>query len=193
MVSSRWIYLFLILGLAPGSLAQAPAKMSATAVSNDFIQKQFGATCSLMAGPPTYTADLDGDGTEDAVIVAKCTNPLMDATENNFSVVDPYNSFFGYGDTKATSQFASEDPIARGRVLLIIHGAGAEAWHSATPKAKFVIINLPFRQIAVRKLMVKKKLVMAIYAEETSADQMTSAIFWDGKKYRYQPLGAGLE
>jgi hypothetical protein len=193
MVSSRRIYLLLILGLAPGSLAQAPAKMSATAVSNDFIQKQFGATCSLMAGPPTYTADLDGDGTEDAVIVAKCTNPLMDATENNFSVVDPYNSFFGYGDTKATSQFASEDPIARGRVLLIIHGAGAEAWHSATPKAKFVIINLPFRQIAVRKLMVKKKLVMAIYAEETSADQMTSAIFWDGKKYRYQPLGAGLE
>jgi len=193
MASSRWIYLLLILGLAPGSLAQSSAKTSATAVNNDFIQKQFGATCSLMAGPPTYTADLDGDGTEDAVIVAKCTNPLIDETENNFKVVDPYNSFFGYGDTKATSQFASEDPLARGRVLLIIHGAGAEAWHSATPKAKFVIINLPFRQIAVRKLMVKKKLVMAIYAEETSADQMTSAIFWDGKKYRYQPLGAGLE
>jgi hypothetical protein len=193
MVSSRWIYLLLILGLAPGSLAQSSAKASATVVSNDFIQKQFGATCTLMAGPPIYTADLDGDGTEDAVIVAKCTNPLIDETENNFKVVDPYNSFFGYGDTKATSQFASEDPLARGRVLLIIHGAGAEAWHSATPKAKFVIINLPFRQIAVRKLMVKKKLVMAIYAEETSADQMTSAIFWDGKKYRYQPLGAGLE
>src|SRR5947207_11754013 len=193
MVSSRWIYLLLILGVAPGSRAQAPAKMSATAVSNDFIQKQFGATCSLMAGPPIYTADLDGDGTEDAVIVAKCTNPLMDETENNFKVLDPYNSFFGYGDTKATSQFASEDPLARGRVLLIIHGAGPDAWHSATPKAKFVIINLPFRQIAVRKLMVKKKAVMAIYAEETSADQMTSAIFWDGKKYRYQPLGAGLE
>ena len=193
MASSRWIYLLLILGLAPGSLAQSSAKTSATAVNNDFIQKQFGATCSLMAGPPIYTADLDGDGTEDAVIVAKCTNPLIDETENNFKVVDPYNSFFGYGDTKATSQFASEDPLARGRVLLIIHGAGGDAWHSATPKAKFVIINLPFRQIAVRKLMVKKKLVMAIYAEETSADQMTSAIFWDGKKYRYQPLGAGLE
>ncbi|HMH00781.1 MAG TPA: hypothetical protein VK555_05170 [Terriglobales bacterium] len=193
MASPRWIYLLLILGLAPGSLAQSSAKTSATAISNDFVQKQFGATCSLMAGPPTYTADLDGDGTEDAVIVARCTNPLIDETENNFKVVDPYNSFFGYGDTKATSQFASEDPLARGRVLLIIHGAGAEAWHSATPKAKFVIINLPFRQIAVRKLMVKKKPVMAIYAEETSADQMTSAIFWDGKKYRYQPLGAGLE
>ena len=193
MPSSRCICLLLILGIAPGVLAQTPAKTSATAVNNDFIQKQFGVTCTLMAGPPTYTADLDGDGIEDAVIVAKCTNPLMDETENNFKVLDPYNSFFGYGDTKATSQFASEDPLARGRVLLIIHGAGPDAWHSAAPKAKFVIINLPFRQIAVRKLMVKKKAVMAIYAEETSADQMTSVIFWDGKKYRYQPLGAGLE
>ena len=193
MLSSRCICVLLLLGIAPGVLAQTPVKTSATAVNNDFIQKQFGATCTLMAGPPIYTADLDGDGIEDAVIVARCTNPLIDETENNFKVLDPYNSFFGYGDTKATSQFASEDPLARGRVLLIIHGAGAEAWHSATPKAKFVIINLPFRQIAVRKLMVKKKPVMAIYAEETSADQMTSAIFWDGKKYRYQPLGAGLE
>jgi hypothetical protein len=192
MLSARCICLFLLLWVTP-VLAQSSAKTSGAPVNNDFIQKQFGATCSLMAGPPTYTADLDGDGIEDAVIVAKCTNPLIDETENNFKVVDPYNSFFGYGDTKATSQFASEDPLARGRVLLIIHGTGTEAWHSATPKAKFVIINLPFRQIAVRKLMVKKKLVMAIYAEETSADQMTSAIFWDGKKYRYQPLGAGLE
>ena len=174
-------------------LAQTSAKTHTTTVNNDFIQKQFGATCTMLAGPPTYTADLDGDGTEDAVIVAKCTNPLMDETENNFTVIDPYNSFFGYGDTKATSQFASEDPLARGRVLLIIHGAGAEAWYSDTPKAKFVIINLPFKQIAVKKLMVKKKQVMGIFAEESSADQMTSAVFWDGKKYRYQPLGARLE
>lgn len=193
MPSSRCICLLLVLGIAPAALAQTSAKTHTNAVNNEFIQKQFGATCTMLAGPPTYTADLDGDGTEDAVIVAKCTNPLMDETENNFTVIDPYNSFFGYGDTKATSQFASEDPLARGRVLLIIHGAGAEAWHSDTPKAKFVIINLPFKQIAVKKLMVKKKPVMAIYAEETSADQMTSTIFWDGKKYRYQPLGSGLE
>jgi hypothetical protein len=193
MSSSRCIFLFLLFGIAPGILAQTLGKSHTATVNNEFIQKQFGATCTLIAGPPTYTADLDGDGTEDAVIVAKCTNPLMDQTEDNFTVIDPYNSFFGYGDTKATSQFASEDPLARGRVLLIIHGAGAEAWHSDTPKAKFVIINLPFKQIAVKKLMVKKKPVMAIYAEETSADQMTSTIFWDGKKYRYQPLGSGLE
>jgi len=189
---SRCLSLFLILGITLGVLAQTSAQTSAP-VNDDFIQKQFGLTCSSIAGPPTYTADLDRDGIEDAVIVAKCTNPLMDETENNFRVLDPYNSFFGYGDTKATSQFASADPLARSRVLLIIHGAGADAWRADKPKAKFVIINLPFKQIAVRKLMVKKKAVMAIYAEESSADQMTSAIFWDGKKYRYQPLGAGLE
>lgn len=78
-------------------------------------------------------------------------------------------------------------------VLLVIHGAGPEGWRAATPKAKFVIINLPFKQITVRKLMVKKKSVMAIYAEESGSDEMTSAVFWDGKKYHYQPLGSSLQ
>ena len=77
-------------------------------------------------------------------------------------------------------------------MLLVIHGSGAEAWRAATPKAKFVIINLPFKQITVKKLKVKKKTVMAIYAEETGPDRMTSALFWDGKKYRYQPIGSGM-
>jgi len=40
----------------------------------------------------------------------------------------------------------------------------------------------------VKKLTVKKKNVMAIYAEETGGDRMTSATFWDGKKYRYSQL-----
>ena len=105
----------------------------------------------------------------------------------------PTTQFYGYGNTKITTQFASEDPATRGLVLLVIHGAGAEAWRAATPKAKFVIINLPFKQIAVKKLAVKKKTVMAIYAEETGGDRMTSATFWDGKKYRYQPIGSGME
>jgi len=60
-------------------------------------------------------------------------------------------------------------------------------------KAKFVIINLPFKQITVKKLTVKKKTVMAIYADETGGDRMTSATFWDGKKYRYQPIGSSME
>jgi hypothetical protein len=45
----------------------------------------------------------------------------------------------------------------------------------------------------VKKLSVKKKTVMAIYVDETGGDRMTSATFWDGKKYRYQPIGSSME
>jgi len=162
-------------------------------VDNDFVQKQFGTTCSLMPGPQPQIADLDGDGIADIVIVAHCKNPMMDESEHGFRVIDPYNAFFGYGSPQVTSQFASEDPQMRGLVLLVIHGTGPEAWRSATPKMKFVIINLPFKSIVVKKLALRKKMVMAIFAEETGADNMTSTIFWDGRKYRYQPLGSGLE
>jgi hypothetical protein len=146
-----------------------------------------------MPGPPQLKADMDGDGVEDLVVAARCTNALVDQAEKNFTVIDPYNSFYGYGNTKITTQFASEDPATRGLVLLVIHGSGPEAWRAATPKAKFVIINLPFREITVKKLTVKKKTVMAIYADETGGDRMTSATFWDGKKYRYQPIGSSME
>src|SRR5208282_137879 len=119
---------------------------------NDFVHKQFGDSCSMI-GMPSLKADLDGDGVEDIVIPARCKNPMMDRAEQSYLVVDPYNSFFGYGNPVVTTQFASEDPARRGMALLIIHGAGAEAWYSATPKAKFLIINLPFKDLQVKKLM----------------------------------------
>jgi hypothetical protein len=196
-MSPRFVVLAaLAMFLSCASMAQIiMPKMTPTAsnVDNDFVQKEFGSTCTLIAGPPVLTGDLDGDGIEDAVIVAKCKNPLMDQAENNFAVVDPYYSFFGYGNTRVTTQFASEVPEERGISLLVIHGAGPEAWRSPTPKAKFIIINMPFKQIGLKKMVLKKKSVMALYIEETGADQMTSAIFWDGKKYRYVPIGASME
>jgi len=182
-----------VLGVALPALAQQPPKPSSSTVDNAFVQKQFGSTCTLMDGPPQLKADMDGDGIEDLIVAARCTNALVDQAENNFAVIDHYNAFYGYGDTKITTQFASEDPATRGLVLLIIHGSGPQAWRAPTPKAKFVIINLPFKQIAVKKLTVKKKSVMAIYAEEAGGDRMTSATFWDGKKYRYQPIGSSME
>jgi hypothetical protein len=171
-----------------------PAHPAAVTVDNDFLHKQFGSTCSLIGLAP-LKADLDGDGVEDIVIPARCKNPMMDQAENSFAVVDPYNSFFGYGNPKVTTQFASEDPDRRGYSLLIIHGAGTEAWHAETPKAKFMIVNLPFKDVIVKKMSVKKnkKATMGIFAEETGGDQATSVTFWDGKKYRYQPLGSSME
>jgi hypothetical protein len=162
-------------------------------VDNDFVQKQFGLSCKLEPGFSPITGDLDGDGIEDVVIPARCTKPMLDQAEDNFRVIDPYYTYFGYGNPKITSEFASEDPMARGVVLLIIHGAGPEAWRSDTPKAKFMVINFPYKAIAVKKMPAHKKTILAIYAEETGADQMESALFWDGKKYRYTPLGSGME
>jgi hypothetical protein len=87
-----------------------------------------------------------------------------------------------------------DDPKLRGIDVLVIHGSGPEGWRSATPQAKFVIINVAVKRITVKKMRVKKKkTTTAIYVEEAGADQMTSVLFWDGKKYRYEPLGSSME
>lgn len=172
------------------SVAQQAAP--ALAIDNSFVQKQFGGTCSLLPGVPASRGDLNGDGIEDLVIAARCTNPLMDADEYSFMVIDPYFAFFGYGDPRISSEFVTDDPTRRSMVLLIIHGDGPEAWRASTPKDKFVVIDMPYKRVQVRKLALKKKIVNGIYAEEDGPDQMTSVIFWDGKKYRYTPIGSSL-
>ena len=50
----------------------AHAKQPSPAVTNEFIQKQFGENCSLLQGPPQFVADLDGDGADDLVVAGKC-------------------------------------------------------------------------------------------------------------------------
>ena len=126
---------------------------------------------------------------DDLVIAARSKKPLLDAGEHNYRVVDPYYAFYGYGDPKITNTFGSEDLQTRNLVILVIHGAGAEAWRSATPKAKFVIINMPFKNVSVRRLQMRKKQVNAIFTEEADSTAVDSVVFWDGKQYKYQPLG----
>lgn len=162
-------------------------------VDNDFIRKQFGTSCSLNPAASPIVADLDGDGVDDVVIPAHCKNPMMDQSEYDFLAIDPYDTFFGYGNTKITSGFGSDDPDRKGIVLLVIHGQGKDGWRAEKPKAKFLIINFPYKEVSVKKLKIKKKTVQAIYAVETGADAMNSAVFWDGKKYRYVPLGSSME
>ncbi len=178
---------------APSAQPAAPEPASGNAVDNDFVRKQFGTEYTL---DPTYqsvAADLDNDGVEDIVIVARVKNPLADAADFNYKVLDPYNEFFGVGDPRITTQFASADPSRRGLVLCIIHGAGQEAWRATQAKAKFVIINLPFQRLAAKRIQVRRKKVVGIYAEETGGDQMTSVVYFDGKKYKYQPMGASMQ
>jgi hypothetical protein len=165
------------------------------AVTDDFLHQQFGDNCSLLAGPPQFVADLDGDGIDDLVVAARCKNPMADKDEYSFTVADPYDTFLGYGDVKVTSTFASDAPERRGVSLLIIHGAEKDAWRAAKPKAKFLMINLPFKTLSVKRLdLTKKKTVLGIYMEETGEGEDTSSVlYWDGKKYKYQQLGSALD
>jgi hypothetical protein len=172
----------------------AHAKSPSPAVNNEYVHKQFGDNCTLLDGPPQFVADMDGDGIDDLVIAARCRNPMADQDEYGFRVSDPYDSFLGFGDVKVTSTFASDEPERRGVSLLIVHGDGSDAWRSETPKAKFLMINLPFRTLTVKKLALKKKTILGIYMEERGEGEDTSSdLYWDGKKYRYQQLGSSLQ
>ena len=182
-----------LLALLFALLTPALAQEQTHKIDNDFVQKAFGKDFTMVAEVGGMVGDVDGDGVEDAVIAARCKNPLLDEAEHNYTVVDPFNTFYGYGDPKVTMSFIEEIPARKGLVVLIIHGAGPDTWRSDTPKAKYVVINLPYRTLSVRKMAMGKKTVEAIYAEEGNDLNETSAVFFDGKKYKYIPMGSSME
>jgi hypothetical protein len=191
--------LALALGVAAAQKREPPpppahAHSPSPAVTDDYIHKQFGDDCTLVGGPPQFVGDLDGDGVDDLVVTARCKNPMADRDEYGFVVADPYDAFLGFGDVKVTSTFASDQPERRGVCLLIVHGAEKGGWQADTPKAKFLLINLPFNTLAVKRLTTKKRIVLGVYMEEQGEGENTSSVlYWDGKKYRYQLLGASFE
>jgi len=192
----RKISVLLVFSVALLLPLAAFGQSSTLKIDNDFVHKQFGSDFTLVPEIGVSVGDLDGDGIEDAVIAARCHNPLLDEAQNNYTVIDPYMTFYGYGDPKITLGFGDGDPARRGLVVLIIHGAGPQAWRSESPKAKFVIINLPYRQVSVRKLTMARKhqkQIMAIYIEENNDFKETSAVYFDGKHYKYVPMGETME
>jgi hypothetical protein len=146
------------------------------------------------------TGDLDGDGIADAVIVAHAKNAFSGQLPYNYRVIDPYDAAFGFGNPQYTGGLMDEDPDGN-YMVLVIHGAGPDAWRAARPKAKFVMVNLPFNTINVAPMPLDKKHkpkeiaaseIAVIILEEDGTNQ-SSVVLWDGKKYRWRDTGGPAE
>lgn len=177
-----------VVALQPGrSAPTGPGTTSGIDSVGPLVKQQFGPGFSVVSNMQTaiIVADFDGDGVEDVAIVADNKDPLPDSFAFKYSVDDPYYTFFGFGNPRETAAFGRSDP-GHNHDLLVIFGTGGEAWRAAVPKAKFVLINVPFDTIEVGRMLVKKNKppIYTIKAQETGL--MQSSVFWDAKKKRWK-------
>jgi|SRR5579884_850246 len=158
------------------------APMSRDALAQ-LVKAQFGDKFRIdpMPGSSTVlvTGDFDNDGVEDAVIVTRCKEPLADQLKFGYRVIDPLDTYYGWGKPEDTVRFTSADPD-RARVLLVIH-----SWRLPQPKAKFAVINVPFTSLSVKDTTIKKKPHTVISASDYDTD--ITYLFWDGKRWKYEP------
>jgi hypothetical protein len=154
------------------------------------VKQQFGSTFALQPKFPTpiITADFDGDGVEDAAIVAISQEPFPDSFQFKYTVVDPYNSYFGMSNPNLSASFSTVDPT-RNHELLVILGSGPDAWRSPVPKAKWVMINVPFDEISAGRMLIRKDHPPIFVIKVKEAELMTACVYWDAKKkrWRWQP------
>lgn len=142
-----------------------------------YLLEQFGPALTYLPQYPPILSDFDADGTEDLVLVVTGKDPLLDEQQFHYKTIDPYNAFFGWSDPKDTLQFAFAE--AEPRFVAIVQN-----WRAATPRAKFVVINLTFEKLTLaRYLDKKKKVVPAIELEDRTG--LTSDVFWNGKQWKW--------
>jgi hypothetical protein len=159
-----------ILFLALGAWAQEPTPVDAQQLAS----KQFGAGFSVVKSFTLMTGDLNGDGVEDAVLVATCKSPLDGEEQYDYRVIDPYHAYFGWGDPKVTQEFSVQDAVVP-PLLLIMH-----SWREAAPR-KFVVMNLPFEKVSV--VQGKKRWMIRVLDNVG----ISSVLHWDGRKYKWSP------
>ena len=181
--------MLLLIFLSTAAFQANAADPQPTSDNQAVISEQFGSQFVLVQNFPVLTGDFNGDGSEDAVFVVTSKSGLQVDSGTKYRVIDPSSDYFGIGDPKITSQFAS--PLPGGpHYLLIIHGNGKEGWHSKEPKGLFVLINVAFDHISLSHVMKKKKVFDDISVEETGI--LSSFLYWDGRKYKWQPGASEL-
>jgi hypothetical protein len=188
----KFLLLAACVAAAQSPQTSQPAAPAAPATSIDvtqlaaIVKQQFGDTFNI---PPKFSspfiaADFDSDGVEDVAIVADSKDPLPDSFAFKYEVADPYHAYFGFGNTKITSTF-SIDP-GHTHHLLVIFGSGKESWHAATPKAKFVLINVPFDTFEVGRMLISKKKPPIFVIKALESQIIDSALWWETKKKRWR-------
>ena len=167
------------------SPASPVQKMDAAQLSA-LVKQQFGETFSLPEkfSTPVLIADFDGDGVEDIAIVANSKDPLPDSFAFKYQVADPYHAYFGFGDPRLTSSFRADPDHAHH--LLVIFGNGKDAWRAATPKGKFVLVNVPFDTLEVGRMLISKKKPPIFVIKALESQVMDSAVWWDAKRKRWR-------
>jgi hypothetical protein len=154
--------------------AQSGGTPAAAAPDAAQIVKLFGPAFRPDPAFPVLVADFDGDGAEDAVAVATGEDPALDQFAFHYRVSDPMSAAFGFKDPKLMQKFSTEE---KPRYLLIVLN-----WRA--PKAKFVLMNVPFDSLSVTRVPLKKKAVFAVRATDVTG--MKSAVYWDGKQWKWE-------
>ena len=171
-------YCVLVLVFCLLAVGQQPTAQEAAPDTQQLITQEFGKSFTVAPGFTPLFGDVDNDGQEDAVIVVTSPTPLVDEVEFKYRAIDPYSSYWGWGNPRETVQFSATN-VGPVLYIAVIHN-----WRA--PKAKFLIINLPFQKLMLSRVArKKKKAIPSIHAVETAG--LESDVFWDGKKYKWTP------
>jgi hypothetical protein len=166
--------------LAAPLLAQsAPSPLADPAA---YVASQFGPSFKIDPKVPPMFGDLDGDGNEDLVLVARSSTPLLSQGLFGFKVADPYDSYFGTGDPRITAQFTLHFD-GSSRCFLIVFGWRLPPQSKSRQTSKFVLINTPFESASMVDLRLKKKKIQAIDAIDRTS--LHALLFWDGRRWRW--------
>jgi hypothetical protein len=180
--------------LALPLLAQAVPSTAAPLLADPaaYVAREFGSSFKLDPKVPPMFGDLDGDGTQDVVLVGRSYSPLTAQEQMAFKVEDPYDAYFGTGDPRITSQFTLHfDGSARCILIVFDWRRPPQAKLKSRQVSKYVLINTPFETIGVVNLRLKKRSkIQEIQAIETvDRDTVHALIFWDGKRWRWRAQG----